>query len=60
MTSQGRHGVSNLRGLDCSTITQANIKENFKAPLLGLYEGNSPVTEGFPTQRASNTENISI
>ena len=43
---------------------QAQIKENIKAPrhrpLWGEYEGNPPVTGGFRSQRASNTENVSI
>ena len=34
--------------------------QNIASPeLLALYEGNPPVTGGFPSQRASNTESIS-
>ena len=38
------------------------IKENIKAPrpVTGLFAGNSPVTDEFPVQKASNTENVSI
>ena len=49
-------GVSN----DCSTDVQAQIKENIKAPHHWLCEGNPPVTDGFPSQRASATGNVSI
>ena len=39
---------------------QAKIKENIKALRHGLFEGNSPVTVEFRTQRVSNAENVSI
>ena len=40
---------------------QAQIKENItKLRVTGLYEGNSQVTGEFPTQRASNAENVSF
>ena len=42
---------------------QAQIKEDIKAPrrrVTGLCERKSPVTDEFPTQRASNAENVSI
>ena len=32
------------------------IKENIKAPRHWLCEGNSPVIDGFPSQRSSNAE----
>ena len=35
-------------------------KHQISASLHGLCAGNSPVTGGFPSQRASNAENISI
>ena len=38
---------------------QAQIKENIKAPR-NLPAGNSPVTDEFPAQMASNAENVSI
>ena len=43
-------------------FVQAHIKENIKAPLhvTGRWEGNPPVTDGFPSQWASKTENVSI
>ena len=51
-------GVSNHQPKDC--LFKAQIKENIKAPVTGLGEGNSPVTGEFPTQRANNAENASI
>ena len=41
-------------------FVQAQIKENTKPHLTGLYEGNSPATGEFPTQRASNAEIVFI
>ena len=35
-------------------------RKKSKLRVTGLCEGNSPVTGKFPTQRASNTENVSI
>ena len=35
-------------------------KKTSKFRVTGLYEGNSPVTDEFPTKRASSTENVSI
>ena len=35
-------------------------KKTSKLRVTGLCEGNSPVTSEFPTQRTSNTENVSI
>ena len=39
---------------------QAHIKENIKAPRHWPLCGNSPGTGEFPTQKASNEENVSI
>ena len=45
----------------CPRFIQVQIKENIKKPCVtGLFEGNPPVTSGFPSQRTSNTENVSI
>ena len=41
----------------CLTVCLTNIKENIKACVAG--EGNPPVTGGFPSQRASNTDAFS-
>ena len=42
-------------------LVQAQIKENTpKLRVNGLCEGNSPVTGGFPSQRSSDAENVSI
>ena len=35
-------------------------KKTSKIRVTGLYEGNSPVTGGFPAQRTSNAENVSM
>ena len=35
-------------------------KKTPKLRVTGLCEGNPPVTDGFPSQRASNAENVSI
>ena len=45
----------------CSTIYSSTDKnKTSKLHVTGLSEGNSPVTGEFPTQRASNSENVSI
>ena len=41
-------------------FVQAHIKENIKAPHRWPVWGVPPVTGGFPTQRTSNVENVSI
>ena len=43
-----------------SIIVQAQIKETSKFRVIGLCEGNSPVTDEFSIQIARNAENISI
>ena len=57
-----RYGVSNHRRLDCllSRLFRRRSKKKSKLRVSGLCEGNSPVTGEFPTQRASNAENVSI
>ena len=63
---QWRHnehdGVSNHRRLDCSLnrLFRRRSKKTSKLRITGLCEGNQPVTGGFPPQRVSNAENISI
>ena len=37
-------------------VVQANIKENIKDLLLWAFEGNPPMTDGFTSQRACNSE----
>ena len=58
----GRNGVSNHRRLDCSTnrLFWRRSKKTPKLSVTGLCETNSPVTGGFPAQRFSNEENVSI
>ena len=58
----GRHGVSNHRRLDCLSnhLFRRISKKTSKVRVTGLCEGNPPVATGFPSQRASNAENVSI
>ena len=57
-----RDGVSYHRRLDCllNRLFKCRSKKTSKLRVTGLCEGNSPVTGEFPTQRASNAENVSI
>ena len=43
-----------------STVIQAQIKENIKAPCYWPLGGEFTVDGEFPAQMASNTENVSI
>ena len=56
------HGVSNYRRLVCSLnrLFRRESKKTSNLRLIGLCGGNPPVTDGFPSQRASNAEYISI
>ena len=58
---KGHGGVSNHQLYDCllNRLFRKRWKRS-KLRVTGLCEGNSLVTGEFPTQRASNTENISI
>ena len=57
-----RHCVSNHRRLGCllNRLFRRTSKKTSKLCVAGLCEGNPPVTGGFPSQRASNAENVSI
>ena len=57
----GPDGVSNHRRLDCvlNRLFKRRSKTTSKLRATDLGEGNSPVTGEFPTERASNAENIS-
>ena len=45
----------------CQTVCSgADQNKTSKLRVTGLYEGNSPVARWFPSQRASNAENVSI
>ena len=46
--------------LFAQAFVQAQVKESIKAPRHWLCEGYPPVTGEFPSQRARNTENVSI
>ena len=43
-----------------TSLTIVYSNETSKLRVTGLCEGNSPVTEEFPAQRAINAENVSI
>ena len=62
VTSQEPHGVLDHRQFDCllNCLFRLTWKETSKLALLALCEGNSPVTGGFPSQRDSNVESVSI
>ena len=55
-------GISNNWHLNCllNRLFRHRSKKTSKLCITGLCKGNSPVTGEFPTQRASNAENISI
>ena len=57
-----REGVSNQQPHDCllNRLFRRSSKEASKLRVTGLCVGNSPVTGEFPSQRASNAENVSI
>ena len=63
---QWRHkehdGVSNHQAYDCflNRLFSRRSKKTWKLRVTGLCEENSPVTGEFPTQRASNAENVSF
>ena len=61
VTSQPR-GVSNDLQHDglLSPLSKLWSKETSKSALLALSERNPPVTGGFPSQSASNAENVSM
>ena len=65
-TLQWRHnegdGISNHQRLDglLKCLFRHRSKKTIKLCVTGLCEGNSPVTGEFPSQRASNVENVSI
>ena len=57
-----RNIVSNHQPHDCllNRLFSCRSKKTSKLRVTGLYAGNSPVTGEFPTQMASNAENVSI
>ena len=63
---QWRHNecgsVSNYRRLDCllNRLCRRRSQKTPKLRVTGLCEGNSPVADEFPSQRASNAENVPI
>ena len=55
-----RNGLSNHQPHDCllNRLFSCTSKKTSKLRVTGLCEGNSPVTGEFPSQRASNAENV--
>ena len=62
VTYDERDGVSNHRRLDglLNRLFRRRSKKTSKLRVTGLCVGNSPLTGEFPSQRASNAENVSI
>ena len=58
----GHDGISNHQPHDClfNRLFRHRSKKTPKLHVTGLCVGNSPVTGEFPTQMASNVENVSI
>ena len=54
------NGLLNHRHLDGLLKCLFRSKKTSKLHVTGLFGGNPPVTGGFPSQRASNVENVSI
>ena len=57
-----RDGISNHQPHDCllKRLFRRRSNKTSKLRVIGLCEGNSPVTGEFPAQRASNAESASI
>ena len=53
-------GITNVSIFYSTVCSGADQRKHQKVCVTGLCEGNSPVTGEFPTQRASNVENVSI
>ena len=55
-------GISNHQPHHCllKRLFRRRSKKTSKLCVIGLYAGNSPVTTEFPSQMASNVENVSI
>ena len=58
----GHDSVSNNQPRECllNRLIRCRSKKTLKLRVTGLCVGNSPETGGFPAQRASNAENVSI
>ena len=52
--------VTSLTVVYSTVYSGADQRQTSKLSVTGLYEGNSPVTGEFPTQRTSNAENVFI
>ena len=57
-----RDGFSNHQRFDCliNRLFRRRLKKTSKPRATGLCEGNQPMAGGFTSQRANNTENVSI
>ena len=56
------NGISNHRHLECllNRLFSCRLNKTLKLCISGLCEGNPMVTGGFPSQRASYVENVSM
>ena len=52
--------ITSLAIVYSTVYSRRRSKKTSKLRVSGLCEGNSPMTDEFPTQRASNAENVSI
>ena len=52
--------ITSLKIVYSTVYSRRRSKKTTKLGVIGLCEGNSPVTGEFPAQRASNAENVSI
>ena len=62
VTSNERDGASNHRLRDClpNRLFKRRSKKTPKLRVTGLCVWDSPVTDEFPAQRASNAENVTV
>ena len=61
-TPNDRRDIWNYRSTEClfNSLFRLTTKKHQRSASLSLCQGNPPVTGGFPAQRDSNAENISI
>ena len=62
LASNNHHGLLNYRSIEClcNSLFRLTTKKHQRSALLSLYKGNPPVAGGFPAQRDSNAENVSV
>ena len=62
MTSHDRHDVSNHRWLQClsRSLCRRTSNKTSKLRAAGNSKAKPPISDGFPSQRASNVERVSM